>query len=291
MDFIKIRHVIPKDNLSDYLEGLNLQILSYGHFDYQQSFSQSNNILANYKIVVMDKGEAQLNIQRYHYTIKQGDCVLLPPFIYYSLTSKEPTSHYYIYFDTKEIQQTIMLASLFPKRCFVASQLLTQNHLTWLSQTHQFIENTTIGQYQLVLNLTLSLLTLMASDAKSNDSFNLSTYSKSVTETVERAITLVDQNINKPLQVRDIAANVGVSTSYLNSCFHQVFHIPTKQFITAFRFHEIILTLTQTETPISTIAYDFGYSSLYAFSNAFKKIHGISPSDYRNLYKTKRNNK
>ena len=82
MDFIKIRHVIPKDNLSDYLEGLNLQILSYGHFDYQQSFSQSNNILANYKIVVMDKGEAQLNIQRYHYTIKQGDWVLLPPFIY-----------------------------------------------------------------------------------------------------------------------------------------------------------------------------------------------------------------
>ena len=293
MDFIKIKNVLPKDSLSAYLQQLQLQLLSYGYLDYPKAFDQKDNILANYKIVIIDKGEVNVTIQRYHYTIKQGDAILLPPFIYYSLSANKPTAHYYIYFDTLNIQQTVLLAALFPKRCFVANQLIDQPLQQWLSTTHHLIESTNLGKNQLALNLTFNILTLMASKTKSEDPYHLSSYTHSITQTINQALSIIEANIHQSLYVNDIAQSIGVSTSYLNHCFHKVFHIPTKQFIMAYRFHEITLTLTQTDTPISTIAYDFGFSSVYAFSNAFKKLHNVSPSEYRKIYQssTASNNK
>ena len=42
--------------------------------------------------------------------------------------------------------------------------------------------------------------------------------------------------------------------------------------------------LTDTNLPVSQIGYDIGFSDNHNFSNAFKKITGQSPSDYRNTY-------
>ena len=42
--------------------------------------------------------------------------------------------------------------------------------------------------------------------------------------------------------------------------------------------------LSETTEPISQIAFRLGFSDAHNFSNAFHKITGLSPSEYRGSY-------
>jgi len=42
--------------------------------------------------------------------------------------------------------------------------------------------------------------------------------------------------------------------------------------------------LSETTEPVSQIAFRLGFADAHNFSNAFRKITGFSPSEYRDIY-------
>lgn len=97
-------------------------------------------------------------------------------------------------------------------------------------------------------------------------------------------IDFVKLNINKNLKVADVAKNFGYNEKYLSHLFASIAGIPLKQFILTHKIDSANFLLTDTNKSISLIAYELGFSDSHNFARAYKKITGLTPSEYRNAF-------
>ena len=84
-----------------------------------------------------------------------------------------------------------------------------------------------------------------------------------------------------PWTVAGLAAAVGASRSSLDDRFRQVLGQSPIRYLTAWRMHLATDLLATTELSVFTIARRVGYDAEEAFSRAFKRERGVSPSHWR----------
>lgn len=83
------------------------------------------------------------------------------------------------------------------------------------------------------------------------------------------------------IQIADVAAAVGVHANYLSNIFQKQYHMSPKQYLSNLRTKKACELLLYTEYPIYIVANSVGFIDPLAFSKFFKRMMGISPSDYR----------
>lgn len=104
-----------------------------------------------------------------------------------------------------------------------------------------------------------------------------STYS----EPVKNAIEYIQKHYPKnDLTVGEIADAIGVDIYHLNKTIKQETGITTVKWITNIRM-EKAKQLLEKQEKISQVCKEIGYLNLSHFSNAFKKIYGETPINYR----------
>lgn len=89
------------------------------------------------------------------------------------------------------------------------------------------------------------------------------------------------------IRVSEVADYFGYNEKYLTTFFRRQSGVSLKQFMLQAKMDAAKAELTDTNHSISQIAYNVGFSDSHNFTNAFKKITGLSPSAYRESY-TKR---
>lgn len=94
----------------------------------------------------------------------------------------------------------------------------------------------------------------------------------------------VRANASAGLRVADMAEHFGYNAKYLSHLFIKLGGTPLKQFILRCRMENASLLLTDTNLSIADIAQRTGYDDAHNFSRAYKKVMGVSPSDYRQAY-------
>lgn len=96
------------------------------------------------------------------------------------------------------------------------------------------------------------------------------------------AIEYIEENIDRADLSLTALANVSrISEVYLRRLFNREFGVSPKQYITRLRISRAKQLLKNSGTPISRVAENCGYSSVYHFSRAFKTATGYTPSEYR----------
>lgn len=83
------------------------------------------------------------------------------------------------------------------------------------------------------------------------------------------------------LSVKDISEHVYMSTSYVCTLFKNETNQTLNQYITEYRISKAQQLLRDPRIKITEIAGKVGYSDSNYFGKSFKKIVGISPSEYR----------
>jgi AraC-like DNA-binding protein len=81
--------------------------------------------------------------------------------------------------------------------------------------------------------------------------------------------------------VAELAAKAAVSRSLLDERFRQVLGRSPIRYLTEWRMHLAEDLLANTDSGVATVARRVGYDSEEAFSRAFKRAHGASPSHWR----------
>lgn len=81
--------------------------------------------------------------------------------------------------------------------------------------------------------------------------------------------------------VSDLAASASVSRSVMDERFRQVLGRPPIRYLTDWRMHLAKNLLSSTHLTVAQISPRIGYDSVEAFSRAFKRSHGSSPSAWR----------
>ncbi|MEA5457081.1 AraC family transcriptional regulator [Sinomonas sp. JGH33] len=99
---------------------------------------------------------------------------------------------------------------------------------------------------------------------------------------VESIVEHLRNNITARVSVDGLAAMAGLSRSHFAALFKERTGFPVVQFQTQLRMQRARELLDTTNTPIERIAGLVGYDDPFYFARMFKKVHGISPRQYRN---------
>ena len=72
-----------------------------------------------------------------------------------------------------------------------------------------------------------------------------------------------------------------VPSAFMCALFKQTCGIPPKQYLQDIRMKKAMSLLVNTDLKIAEVALSVGYDCQLAFSGAFRKYTGVSPSEYR----------
>lgn len=102
---------------------------------------------------------------------------------------------------------------------------------------------------------------------------------------IERKIyditSYIHANYSEELSLESLAEQFYISPCYLSHQFKTVTHFNLMNYIQMTRIRNVEYKLTSTNEKISDIAESCGFTSFSQFNRIFKKITGISPSDFR----------
>ncbi|HEX4792472.1 MAG TPA: helix-turn-helix domain-containing protein [Humisphaera sp.] len=101
---------------------------------------------------------------------------------------------------------------------------------------------------------------------------------------VGRATHYIGQHLDKPLRIDEVADYVGLSKRHLQRLFHKSVRMTIQQFVIRSRIHAAAHELINSERPLAEIALMFGFSDQSAFSNTFRRIVAVTPSEYRRRF-------
>ena len=136
-----------------------------------------------------------------------------------------------------------------------------------------------LGEKETALRSTIS--NLLVRIARCFYSQNCFTGIKYVTD----AKKCIYQYFQQPLTVDFIAAEIGISRSYLEALFSRYMRGSIVDYVHAVRCDHAAKLLSTTGFAIIDIAMDSGFNNRQHFARVFREIYGTAPSDYRKLYR------
>lgn len=106
-------------------------------------------------------------------------------------------------------------------------------------------------------------------------------YSSSDSDKLKEAIVLMEKNITTPLAISVIARIIRSSSRQLERVFRAETQSSPSEFYRNIRLKYGRWILSTTDLPISTIAYECGFSDASHFIRHFQQLYGVSPGSLR----------
>jgi AraC-like DNA-binding protein len=106
----------------------------------------------------------------------------------------------------------------------------------------------------------------------------------------ERRITAlrrIEMHGHRPALLSDLARDAAMSPFHFLRTFRAVVGMTPHQFLLQRRLHDAATRLVDSDQPISSIAYDTGFTDLSTFNRRFRRVLGESPGAYRARRKLK----
>lgn len=100
-------------------------------------------------------------------------------------------------------------------------------------------------------------------------------------DVAKKVIEYIEMNLEKEIDLDNIAKSVGYSKFYLNRIFAEYTGITIYKYLQNRRLTVAAEKLVKTDKPIMQIAYEAGYDTQQSFSYAFKQVYLCSPKIYR----------
>jgi AraC-like DNA-binding protein len=98
---------------------------------------------------------------------------------------------------------------------------------------------------------------------------------------LRRALQLTEQCLGEEIRFEDVADAVGLAPRSLARRFEEETDMTWRAVLRRMRVLRAIEELAAGDTPVTTIAFAVGYSSMSAFNSAFRELTGRTPTDYR----------
>lgn len=96
-----------------------------------------------------------------------------------------------------------------------------------------------------------------------------------------KVMKFINENIsNSEMNVEMLAKSVGLSRVQLHRKLKEITGLPTGEFIRNLRLKQATILLKDKKINITQIGYAVGFTNQTHFSTTFKKIYGVSPTEY-----------
>lgn len=100
-------------------------------------------------------------------------------------------------------------------------------------------------------------------------------------ELIFESIKIIENNIEEPIFISDLADKIGFSTYYFSNLFKGITGISPKSYILGRKLTLSASDLIQSDVKIIDIAFKYGFGSHEAYTRAFQRIFGLTPFTVR----------
>lgn len=100
-------------------------------------------------------------------------------------------------------------------------------------------------------------------------------------EAIQKTLDHIEAHLAEEIQIEALAEIAALSLFYYQRLFTRLVKTPVREYIKLRRLAKCSIMLREKTNRIIDIAMEYGFGSHIAFTRAFKKTYGITPSQYR----------
>ena len=246
--------------------------------------------LFDFELFVVTKGVLYISGNDKEYVLEKGQYLLMPPFTWQHGYKSSDCSFYWLHFAPSSSYDVIEadIAGNEPDSISISipEQGTLQSYERMVVLMKQLQDSERRYGIKCLNNFNTSvILAELGAQCFSRQRYNNSDNSSQLYNDIADYITL---NICSNLKVSDIADYFGYNEKYLTTYFKKWSKVSIKQFILQTKMEHAKAELSETNHSISQIGYNIGYADPHNFTNAFKKVTGLTPSDFRDSYSKRR---
>jgi AraC-like DNA-binding protein len=112
----------------------------------------------------------------------------------------------------------------------------------------------------------------------------MNNFSSNDNEPMQKAMQFILQNFQKKIQTEDLLEISHKSYASFYSAFKKAFQMPFKDYLVNVRIGYACKWLSEGSMNISEVAYESGFENISNFNRQFKKIKGVTPSQFQKEY-------
>ncbi|MBY0010901.1 AraC family transcriptional regulator [Paenibacillus typhae] len=246
-----------------------------------------SRILQDYELIVMTEGVLYLAGDDTRYSLSKGEYVLLPPYTRQYGYKASACSFYWLHIKTPgglsvtdsagHIADHTDNRLLLPQYGSVKSLEKIIVMMKQLQDSVRTYNQKTLNNYM----TTVILCELY------NQVFQIEHYPVRKTKQEQLYNDIIDYikwSRSEHIKVSQIAAYFGYNEKYLSHLFSTISGIPLKQYILQQKMELAKFLLSDTNQNISEVSLQLGYKDCHNFMKSFKKIVGLTPTEFRNAY-------
>jgi len=243
------------------------------------TFTWNNGrILNGYYIVFITKGEGVLESAKTKACeMKAGTCFLLFPGIWHRY---KPHPHsgweeYWVGFNGKSIDE-LMKTGIFKPESPCIETGLNEELLQLFHHLLDIVKTGKIGYRQVIPGIVLQILGLL--NAVSNFQNDTGNRNERI---VSKAKFLLQESIESPVSLEDIAKELPMGYSNFRKVFKEVTGLSPNQYQLDLRLEKAKNLLTTSNLTIKEVACQTGFKSIFYFSRMFRQKNNITAKEYR----------
>ncbi|MBM7868798.1 two-component system response regulator YesN [Clostridium pascui] len=154
----------------------------------------------------------------------------------------------------------------------------------WINEEETLSEFKFLKDMESIGNYIYNILTLIFSETPQNNievKKNDVAKPKCLNKALEPALKYIEENYGEQVLLEDVASVSNLSPYYFSKLFKKEMGMNFTTYVTKYKMKKAKWMLKNTDIPIVNIASELGYYECGYFTKVFKKIEGITPTEYR----------
>lgn len=278
------------------------QLVSVHYFEYMSDFSFEGETHDFWEFLCVDKGTVNVMAGDTPYTLNKGDVIFHMPNEFHNVTSNGVIAPNLVvisfycdspimkFFEKKILQigtlERELLGRIIKESLSVFSCRLDNPYSQKLIKKNE--NEIPFGSEQLIKSyLEQFLIQLIRLHTKNEAAPVLpkSTKQKNELNIYHRVLEYMEENLNKQLTIDVICQDNLIGRSILQRIFHEQSHCGVIDYFLLMKINAAKQMIRNGHMNFTQIADNLGYTSIHYFSRQFKKITGMSPSEYASSIK------
>ena len=274
--------VLPRPRVREFLQQsgtAHLVVTDCGYFPHADSHGRvRHTAIGQLVVLVCVEGRGWCETPAGRFDVGPSQVVILPPGLphAYGAVEDDPWTLWWFHVAGPDIEAFLQAAGLTAQRpvrrvsnLYQVVSLMTEV-VAWMER------DSTTPSLLAGAGAAWHVLTLLAADRQG---------AADSTDVVEQAADYLRTHLAEHVTVAELAAVASLSTSHFSALFKRQIGTPVLQYQTMLRMAKARELLDMTNGTVASIAASVGYPDSFYFARLFKKVHGVTPRDYRNQHK------
>ena len=273
--FSMIEFYETTESLSDKKRA-DMEAVLFGQEDCAPSHGYGPTMRPYHLFHFVTAGRGRVEIGGAVFELGAGDAFLIPAeqVAYYEASATEPWSYSWAGLTGLRAEQYVRRVLETAPEHYVLRGLMWEKYAAPINRAAR-LRGTNAANHFRATQVLYELFSYLAADLPGFDDV-----SRAPSLAAELKFYL-DAKYMEKLRMEHLAERFGVHPNHLSRVFRAAYHMAPKQYLQRLKLEKAARMLASSDVSVALVAESLGFEDQHAFSRAFKKYWGVSPTDHR----------